>query len=45
MHLSDAIAASPPPRGARVRVAVPDGTRPVDVAAALAALRSPSLTL
>ena len=39
MTLPDAIAASPPPPGARVRIAVPDGTRPVDVGAALAALR------
>ena len=39
MTLADTLAASPPPRGARVRVAVPDGTRPVDVAEALAALR------
>ncbi len=39
MTLPDAIAASPPPTGARVRIAVPDGTRPVDVGAALAALR------
>lgn len=38
MTLHEALAATPPPRGARVRVAVPDGTRPVDVGAALAAL-------
>jgi hypothetical protein len=36
---SEAIAACPPPRGARTRIAVPDGTRPVDVTAALDALR------
>ncbi len=35
----EAIAASPPPRGQRVAIAIPDGTRPVDVPAALAALR------
>ena len=34
-----AVAACPPPAGARVAIAVPDGTRPVDVPAALAALR------
>lgn len=39
MTLLEALAAFPPPTGARVRVAVPDGTRPVDVGAALAALR------
>ncbi|MFZ5478868.1 MAG: lactate racemase domain-containing protein [Myxococcota bacterium] len=33
-----AIAASPPPRGRRVAIAVPDGTRPIDVGAALRAL-------
>ena len=40
-HLTPAaaIAANPPPRGARVRIAIPDGTRPVDVPAALQALR------
>lgn len=37
--LAAVLAASPPPTGARVRIAVPDGTRPVDVAAALNALR------
>jgi hypothetical protein len=37
--ITAAIARAPPPAGARVRVAIPDGTRPVDVAAALAALR------
>jgi hypothetical protein len=37
--LDGALAGSPPPTGARVRIAVPDGTRPVDVAAALRALR------
>lgn len=35
----EAIAAAPPPRGRRVAIAIPDGTRPVDVPAALAALR------
>jgi hypothetical protein len=30
---------TPPPRGRRVAIAVPDGTRPVDVGAALAMLR------
>lgn len=36
---ADAVAACPPPTGARVRIAVPDGTRPLDVGLALAALR------
>ncbi len=35
----EAIAAAPPPRGRKVAIAIPDGTRPVDVPAALAALR------
>jgi hypothetical protein len=39
MNLADAIAACPPPTGATTCVAVPDGTRPVDVGAALDALR------
>lgn len=39
MDLAAALAACPPPRGRRVRIAVPDGTRPVDVGAALDALR------
>ncbi|MDP2309261.1 MAG: lactate racemase domain-containing protein [Pseudomonadota bacterium] len=39
MSLADALAASPPPAGARVRIAVPDGTRPLDVGMALTALR------
>lgn len=34
-----AIAACPPPRGRRVVIAIPDGTRPVDVPAALVALQ------
>lgn len=38
MTLADALAAHPPPARGRVAVALPDGTRPVDVAAALAAL-------
>ncbi len=38
--LADALAAHPPPAGRRVRIAIPDGTRPVDVTAALTALRS-----
>ncbi len=36
---ADALAANPPSRARRAAVAVPDGTRPVDVGAALAALR------
>jgi nickel-dependent lactate racemase len=36
---AEAVAACPPPRGRRVRIAIPDGTRPVDVPAALAALQ------
>lgn len=39
MDLHAALSAAPPPRGKRVVVAVPDGTRPVDVGAALLALR------
>ena len=39
MTLADALLASPPPSGGRVRIAVPDGTRPLDVNAALHALR------
>ncbi len=39
MRLSDALAAAPPPTGNRVRIAVPDGTRPLDVGEALTALR------
>ena len=39
MDLSAALAAAPPPRGRRTVIAVPDGTRPVDVSAALTALR------
>lgn len=35
---AEAIAAHPPPRGTRTVVAIPDGTRPVDVPAALNAL-------
>lgn len=35
---AEAIAACPPPRGRRTAIAIPDGTRPVDVPAALAAL-------
>lgn len=38
-NLAAALATCPPPRGRRTVVAVPDGTRPVDVAAALHALR------
>jgi len=37
--LADVLAAAPPPTGARVRIAVPDGTRPLDIEVALAALR------
>lgn len=37
--LDAAVAASPPPDGRRVAVCVPDATRPVDVGAALHALR------
>jgi nickel-dependent lactate racemase len=37
--LADALERAPPPRGATTAVCVPDGTRPVDVSAALAALR------
>jgi hypothetical protein len=37
--LDDALAACPPPTGLRTAVCVPDGTRPVDVGAALRALR------
>lgn len=36
--LHTALAAHPPPRGGKVVLAIPDGTRPVDVAGALAAL-------
>ncbi len=36
---AEALAANPPPRARRAAIAVPDGTRPVDVGAALAALR------
>lgn len=36
---AEALAASPPPAG-RVAIAIPDGTRPVDVAGALDALRA-----
>lgn len=36
---AEAIAANPPPRGRRTAIAVPDGTRPVDVAGALRALQ------
>lgn len=36
--LADAIATHPPPNRGRVAVALPDGTRPVDVPAALASL-------
>jgi len=39
MTLVDALHGSPPPSAARVRIAVPDGTRPLDVSAALHALR------
>lgn len=39
MDLADAIAAFPPPRATKTAIAVPDGTRPVDVSAALLALR------
>ena len=35
---AEAVAACPPPRGRRVVIAIPDGTRPVDVPAALTAL-------
>lgn len=35
---AEAVAACPPPRGVRTAIAIPDGTRPVDVPAALAAL-------
>lgn len=38
MRLADALSRAPPPRAGRTVVALPDGTRPVDVAAALAAL-------
>ena len=37
--LSEAIAAAPPPRCMRAVIAVPDGTRPIDVAGALLALK------
>ncbi|MBM4369692.1 MAG: hypothetical protein FJ102_26010, partial [Deltaproteobacteria bacterium] len=36
---AEAVAARPPPRARRAAIAVPDGTRPVDVGAALDALR------
>jgi len=39
VDLRSALAASPPPRDGRVALAVPDGTRPLDTGAALAALR------
>ncbi|MDP2312821.1 MAG: lactate racemase domain-containing protein [Pseudomonadota bacterium] len=39
MSLAAALQAAPPPTGSRVRIAVPDGTRPLDVGEALAALR------
>ena len=39
MDLPAALAASPPPTGGRVVIAIPDGTRPVAVARALDALR------
>lgn len=39
MVLPEAIAANPPPTGRTTCVAVPDGTRPIDVGAALEALR------
>jgi hypothetical protein len=39
MDLAAAIAASPPPTGHHTCIAVPDGTRPLDVGAALHALR------
>lgn len=38
MRLADALAAHPPPAAGRVAIALPDGTRPVDVPQALAAL-------
>ncbi len=38
MSLAEVVAAAPPPVGDRVVVALPDGTRPVDVGSVLAAL-------